>query len=144
MRRTEGDRLQHRLIIFALRGGNHGFASLRTFADGRVSSRSRSTRAEHDLDRRRAAQPTKLRRALEVPHFADRPGSGSDDRPRGAGPDAVGPAAAQPAATGQAIADTEPGGGQPTGEPLTFLDSVTVAATLRPAPVRVTLRDWYR
>ena len=45
---------------------------------------------------------------------------------------------ASPAAAGQSDAEPEAGGVQPTEDPLTFLDSVTVSATLRPAPVRET------
>ena len=50
-------------------------------------------------------------------------------------------ATAQAATAAQTTADPESTGGQPAGdpaEPLTFLDSVTVTATLRPAPVRDT------
>ena len=39
---------------------------------------------------------------------------------------------------GQQPAEPGPGAVQPTDDPLTFLDSVTVSATLRPAPVRET------
>ena len=55
-----------------------------------------------------------------------------------------GPATAQaqddasPAAAGQSEAEPQTGSAPPTSDPLTFLDSVTVSATLRPAPVRET------
>ena len=41
-------------------------------------------------------------------------------------------------AAGQAEAEPQTGGAPPADDPLTFLDSVTVSATLRPAPVRET------
>ena len=47
-------------------------------------------------------------------------------------------AADPPPQTGPQAADPQTGAGQPDDEPLTFLDSVTVSATLRPAPVRET------
>ena len=55
--------------------------------------------------------------------------------PAGAGAQQDEPAA-QP--TAQTPADPEAGDGQSADDPLTFLDSVTVSATLRPAPVRET------
>ena len=45
---------------------------------------------------------------------------------------------AGPAAAGQAEAEPQTGSAPPADDPLTFLDSVTVSATLRPAPVRET------
>ena len=45
---------------------------------------------------------------------------------------------AWPAAAGQAEAEPQTGSAPPADDPLTFLDSVTVSATLRPAPVRET------
>ena len=45
---------------------------------------------------------------------------------------------AGPAAAGQAEAEPQTGSAPPADDPLTFLDSVSVSATMRPAPVRDT------